>query len=113
MYYTPVLKIVNENGVVHLITCYILVCVVAVHATTTNSKENDCSRLNPSQISALEAAFAKDIYLSRFPLLQVVKQTGLSKQRIVKWFEERRRLEKSGKVRGTYPISKYIRIMLL
>ena len=90
-----------------LITCYVRLCVIAVHATTTGSEQCKCSRLNPSQISTLEAAFAKNIYLSRYPLMHLAKQTGLAKQQIVKWFKTRRRLIKSRKVQGTIPISKY------
>ena len=46
-------------------------------------------RFNTSQLLALEAAFANNLYLKPSTVIQLVKQTGLNELKIRKWFKNK------------------------
>ena len=76
-------------------------------AKATGGRVNHYSTFNSIRLSVLEAAFAKDSYLNKSRLMQVIQQTGLGRNQILCWFRSKRHRVKHGKKEGTVPISEY------
>ena len=65
-------------------------------------KINTCrySKLTSRQLSVLEAAFANSSYLIQSKVLQVMKQTGIERKKILSWFRSRIYKAREGKKEG-------------
>ena len=68
------------------------------------------SRLNPRQISLLEAAFTNNNYLTKTTLMQVAHQTSLCEKRIRVWFQYRRSNIKNRRKQGLTSHCEYMHI---
>ena len=51
---------------------------------------NAIAKLPARQLSLLKAAFARDCYLNKSTLMQLIQQTGLGRKKILAWFRNRR-----------------------
>ena len=96
---------------VHLLM-YLCLCtymfIIAVSESRIGREARKGSRLNPQQVSILEAAFANNCYLDEVTLANVAHKTGFGVQRVRGWFNNRRRRMRNGGNAGTVPISEYI-----
>ena len=76
---------------------------IAVHTGRTAREMRKCSGLEAHHESILLAAFTFNPYIDQSTLMQLVQQTGLSKQRINFWFKDKRKQLRLTRKEGTLP----------
>ena len=88
-----------------LVTWCICLCIIAVRTNGTGGEWRNYSKLTTHQISTLVAAFTNNFYLNKTTLMEVALQTGLPKQAILRWFSNKRKRMKRGKIQKALSFS--------
>ena len=101
-------KISPQRKFLRLRYIYPYIYIIAVSATTIGGNMSRNQRLNPRQLSVLEAAFANDSFLSPATLMQLTHQIGVGRQRIMAWFRTKRSQTRHGIKNRTLSIGEYI-----
>ena len=81
---------------------------IAVNATKTGREPRKYLIVNLRQKSVLEAAFANNYYLNKTTLMHVAQETGLCKEQIRVWFQNRRSCIRRARNKGTISIRECI-----